>query len=79
MCTAVPETQKAAVKKALAFVDIYAPQASAKKVHAFLQQREDPMDAATSTSPRLVFSRCYRRGRAGKHACFYVSTQALWL
>merc|ERR1719352_822000 len=44
---ALTQTQKAAVKKALAFVDIYAPQAAAKKVHAFLQ-REDPMTAADS-------------------------------
>merc|ERR1719253_1697707 len=37
--------ENAAVRKALAFVDIYAPQESAKKVHAFLQaRREEPVD-----------------------------------
>merc|ERR1719287_263369 len=36
------QVQKNAVKQALAFVDIYAPEAASKKVHAFLQQREEP-------------------------------------
>ena len=49
---ALTQVQKAAVKKALAFVDIYAPEASSKTVHAFLQQREEPNAAADASVAR---------------------------
>merc|ERR550514_2266581 len=42
------EKAKHAVQKALAFVDVFMPEQQSKKVHAFLQQREEPMTAEKS-------------------------------